>query len=64
MMDVKSASLDQSVSAGKVRVTIIGAETIGLSFSALHLTRKKIEVTIYDTRPNLETYIYENLAGQ
>ena len=50
---------------GKVRVTIIGAGTIGLSFAALHLSqRQNAEVTIYDTRPELEPYIYDNLSGK
>jgi cation diffusion facilitator CzcD-associated flavoprotein CzcO len=49
----------------KIRVTIIGAGTIGLSFAALHLSqRPNAEITIYDTRPDLESYIYENLWGE
>jgi glycine/D-amino acid oxidase-like deaminating enzyme len=48
----------------KIRVTIIGAGTIGLSFAALHLSRRQnVEVTIYDTRQELEEYVYENLSG-
>ncbi|KAF1356210.1 3-hydroxyacyl-CoA dehydrogenase, partial [Delphinella strobiligena] len=43
-------------------ITIIGAGTIGLSFAALHLNlNPKAYLTIYDTRPDLETYITSNL---
>ena len=48
----------------KVRITIIGAGTIGLSFAALHLSQwSHAEVTIYDTRPELEAYVYDNISG-
>jgi 2-polyprenyl-6-methoxyphenol hydroxylase-like FAD-dependent oxidoreductase len=60
-MDVPGASTE---SGEKICVTIIGAGTIGLSFAALHLTRQNVKVTIYDTRPNLEAYIYDNLSGK
>jgi glycine/D-amino acid oxidase-like deaminating enzyme len=51
--------------AEKIRITIIGAGTIGLSFAALHLSqRPNAEVTIYDTRPELESYVYDNLSGE
>lgn len=47
------------------RVTLIGAGTIGLSFAALHLLHseesKPIEVTIYDTRPDIEDYVRSTL---
>ncbi len=47
-----------------VRITIVGAGTIGLSFAALHLTKvANCEVTIYDTRPDIKDYIYETLPG-
>ena len=43
------------------RVTLIGAGTIGLSFAALHLLHsaesRSIEVTIYDTRHDIEDYV-------
>jgi 2-polyprenyl-6-methoxyphenol hydroxylase-like FAD-dependent oxidoreductase len=49
----------------KIRVCIVGAGTIGLSFVALHLSqRQNVEVTIHDTRPELEAYVYENLSGK
>ncbi len=55
----------EGLTGGKVRVTIIGAGTIGLSFAALHLSqRPSAEVTIYDPRPELEAYLYENLSGK
>lgn len=55
---------DAQLIAEKVRITIIGAGTIGLSFAALHLfQRPNAEVTIYDTRPELEAYVYESLSG-
>lgn len=42
-------------------ITIIGAGTIGLSFAALHLTNTNYHVTIYDTRPDLTSYIDRTL---
>lgn len=49
------------------RVTLIGAGTIGLSFAALHLLHssesRPIEVTIYDTRHDIEDYIRSTLPG-
>jgi malate/lactate dehydrogenase len=46
------------------RITLIGAGTIGLSFAALHLTKlQNAEVTIYDPRPDIKTYIYTTLPG-
>ncbi|KAK2794523.1 hypothetical protein FQN52_008104 [Onygenales sp. PD_12] len=46
------------------RIALIGSGTIGLSFAALHLTQSPdVQVTIYDTRPDLEKYIEDNLPG-
>ncbi|KAF2656010.1 hypothetical protein K491DRAFT_715709 [Lophiostoma macrostomum CBS 122681] len=44
-------------------ITLIAVGTIGLSFAALHLTHlpSPSHLTIYDTRPDLESYVYENL---
>jgi malate/lactate dehydrogenase len=53
------------MSAAKpVRITLIGAGTIGLSFAALHLTQQeKSEVIIFDTRPDIESYVTSTLPG-
>ena len=44
-------------------ITLIGAGTIGLSFVALHLQyfASPSQLTIHDTRPNLQSYIRTNL---
>lgn len=43
-------------------ITLIGTGTIGLSFAALHLTANPTAiVTLYDPRPDLETYIATHL---
>ncbi|KAI4123973.1 MAG: hypothetical protein LQ347_005916 [Umbilicaria vellea] len=51
--------------AQPTRVTLIGVGTIGLSFAALHLFHaeesRRIEVTIYDTRPDIEDYVRSTL---
>lgn len=46
-----------------LRITLIGAGTIGLSFAAFHLSHlpASSQITIYDTRPNAEEYIRDNL---
>jgi 3-hydroxyacyl-CoA dehydrogenase len=45
-----------------LRITLIGTGTIGLSFAAFHLCNKiPCQLTIYDTRPNLQTYIEKEL---
>jgi hypothetical protein len=44
-------------------ITLIGAGTIGLSFAALHLGQEEVEVIIYDTRPDIESYVYDTLPG-
>ncbi|KAE9972883.1 hypothetical protein BLS_003832 [Venturia inaequalis] len=45
------------------RITLIGAGTIGLSFAALHLQylTSASQLTIHDTRPDLESYVETNL---
>jgi 3-hydroxyacyl-CoA dehydrogenase len=44
------------------KIAIIGAGTIGLSFVALHLTTDPTcEVSIYDTRPDLESHVRASL---
>lgn len=46
------------------RIAIIGSGTIGLSFAALHLSKNPTcTVTIFDTRPDLSTYVSANLPG-
>lgn len=48
--------------AQDVKVAIIGAGTIGLSFAALHLMKNPdCTVTIYDTRPDLKEYMRTKL---
>lgn len=46
-----------------LRITLIGAGTIGLSFAAFHLSHllSPSLLTIYDTRPNAEEYVRESL---
>lgn len=46
-----------------VNVAVIGAGTIGLSFAALHLAKNPgCNVTIYDTRPDLNAYVDDKLC--
>ncbi|KAH7323494.1 hypothetical protein BKA65DRAFT_510931 [Rhexocercosporidium sp. MPI-PUGE-AT-0058] len=47
----------------KLRITLIGAGTIGLSLAAVHLTHlsSPSHLTIHDPRPNLSSYIATNL---
>ncbi|KNG50571.1 3-hydroxyacyl-CoA dehydrogenase [Stemphylium lycopersici] len=47
----------------EIRIALIGTGTIGLSFAAYHLSHllSPSQLTIYDTRPNLDKYIEENL---
>jgi 3-hydroxyacyl-CoA dehydrogenase len=51
--------------AESLRITLIGAGTIGLSWAALHLQHASathpLELTIHDTRPDLEHYVYDTL---
>lgn len=45
-----------------VKIAIIGAGTIGLSFAALHLMKNpNCTVTLYDTRPDLKEYMETKL---
>ncbi|TPX13478.1 uncharacterized protein E0L32_006208 [Thyridium curvatum] len=47
-----------------LNVTLIGTGTIGLSFAALHLSRRSgpaVKLTVYDPRPDLEGYIDKTL---
>ena len=46
-----------------LRITLIGTGTIGLSFAAFHLSHLlgPSQLTIYDTRPDVDTYVEENL---
>lgn len=46
-----------------LKITLIGTGTIGLSFAAFHLQHlsNPRQLTIYDTRPDVEAYIQENL---
>ena len=50
------------MAAQPIKVAIVGAGTIGLSFAALHVTKNpNCTVTIYDTRPDLEEYMKAKL---
>ncbi|KAF2739471.1 hypothetical protein EJ04DRAFT_326606 [Polyplosphaeria fusca] len=46
-----------------LRITLVGAGTIGLSFAAFHLSHlnSPSQLTIYDTRPDLKSYVLESL---
>lgn len=45
-----------------IKIVLIGAGTIGLSFAAFHIANKSpANVVIYDTRPDAHTYIEEGL---
>ncbi|USP75267.1 hypothetical protein yc1106_02541 [Curvularia clavata] len=48
-----------------IRITLIGTGTIGLSFAAYHLTHllSPSQLTIYDTRPDLDQYISQHLSS-
>jgi 3-hydroxyacyl-CoA dehydrogenase len=48
-----------------LRITLIGTGTIGLSFAAFHLSHLlgPSQLTIYDTRQNVERYVEKNLPG-
>ena len=47
----------------ELRITLVGAGTIGLSFAAFHLSHlpAPFQLTIFDNRPNTEEYIRSNL---
>lgn len=54
-----------------LRIAIIGAGTIGLSFTGLHLSHpanrdggRKVEIRIYDPRPELREYVERTLPGK
>ena len=51
--------------ATPTKIAIVGAGTIGLSFVKLHLSHSpsSISITIFDTRPDLDTYIQSSLHG-
>lgn len=50
--------------ASQTKIAIVGAGTIGLSFAALHLIKNPdSQVTIFDTRPDLQRYVDANLPG-
>lgn len=52
-----------------LRITLIGAGTIGLSFAALHFEHgnspaaRMLELTIYDSRPDIEEYVLKTLPA-
>lgn len=52
-----------------LRITLIGAGTIGLSFVALHFKyaltpgAPKLELTIHDSRPDIEEHVLKTLPG-
>lgn len=52
-----------------LRITLIGAGTIGLSFAALHFEHdvlpaaRRLELTIHDSRPDVEEYVLETLPA-
>jgi 3-hydroxyacyl-CoA dehydrogenase len=61
-------SADNNTSAFKDAsnlITLIGAGTIGLSFAALHLQylTSPSQLTIHDTRPDLQSYVESNLQN-
>nr|POE51163.1 l-carnitine dehydrogenase [Quercus suber] len=44
------------------KIGIVGSGTIGLSFAALHLMKNpSCTISIYDTRPDLQSYVKEHL---
>lgn len=52
-----------------LRITVIGAGTIGLSFAALHFEHhvspaaRRLELTIHDSRPDIEEYVLKTLPA-
>ena len=52
-----------------LQITLIGAGTIGLSFVALHFEHavspgaRRLELTIYDSRPDIEEYVLKTLPA-
>ncbi|KAH7010806.1 uncharacterized protein B0I36DRAFT_370100 [Microdochium trichocladiopsis] len=59
------ASVNVTGDDANLRITIIGAGTIGLSLAALHLTYLKTpsNLTIVDVRPDLESHILRSLPA-
>jgi 3-hydroxyacyl-CoA dehydrogenase len=51
--------------ADNIRITLIGTGTIGLAFAALHLRylNSPSHLTIYDPRPDLQSYIQSTLPS-
>ncbi|KAL2000284.1 hypothetical protein VTN02DRAFT_3317 [Thermoascus thermophilus] len=51
----------------RLRIAIVGAGTIGVSFAALHLAhpanRRRVQVVVYDPRPDLREYLEATLPG-
>lgn len=52
-----------SSSDEQLHVTLIGLGAIGISFAALHLRYTSALVSVYDTRPDLESHINSVLPG-
>ncbi|KAL6707647.1 hypothetical protein ACN47E_003997 [Coniothyrium glycines] len=54
-----STSADTPTTSPDLRITLIGAGTIGLSFAAFHLSHlhSPSHLTIYDTRPDLAQHV-------
>ncbi|KAB8235395.1 hypothetical protein BDV23DRAFT_165834 [Aspergillus alliaceus] len=43
------------------RITVIGLGTIGISMTALHLSRDNVTVDVFDTRPDFKQYLFNTL---
>jgi 3-hydroxyacyl-CoA dehydrogenase len=61
----KMASINVNRDDGDLRITVIGAGTIGLSFAALHLTylATPSNLTIMDVRLDLESHVLRSLPA-
>lgn len=48
-----------------LKVAIVGAGTIGISFVKLHLAcaQDPVDITVFDTRPDLQDYVHTNLSS-
>lgn len=54
----------QVMPSAQDNIAIVGSGTIGLSFAALHLTKNaSANVTLFDTRPDLQEYVAKHLPG-